>query len=122
MWIPKEKCTIDMVATCGEKKPPQNPQKTNKNPNNKAEKLLETGKIHRVKGRREKAPCLLVLQAGVTCNGPRSPTKPGQRHPFSHVYPGKVDHQGEGQGGIAPSTLSSHPSPPAVAGKDKEQG
>lgn len=29
-------------------------------------------------------------------------TKSGQPHPFSHVYTGKADHQGEGQGGIAP--------------------
>lgn len=75
----------------------------------------------RVKGNREKAHCLLVLQAGITYNGPRSPTKPGQLHPFSHVYAGRVDHQGEGEGRTTSSTLSSHPSP-AVPGKDKERG
>jgi len=69
-------------------KKPQKPPRTNQT-------TWKLGKNQRVKGRREKALCLLALQAGITYNIPRCPTKPGQLHPFSHVYTGKVEHQAE---------------------------
>lgn len=81
---------------------------------NKPEKLLE--KNHRVMGRRGKSalPSSGRPQAyQISCKAWATSSLPTQEKRDKRYT------QGEGQGGISPSTPSSHPSP---AGEDEEQG